>query len=605
MARPSFRNRNHISTAVQTPVIREDEKLFVGSVRKSQLITTFSFGSVVDFVEDTVIIAAPDYWQNDPDFDERKLYNENLSIITGKKFFVSPKTASTSNRFSKPKTVASYIFPEKLICSTPACGRIFDIKELSSKDRHKCPACKGNLVPSRFVMICSSGHMEDFPYDWWIHRGKKCKSGKASPRLALKNVNNRNDLAGLRGECLECGEQRGMELIFTDSAFKNYNCSCLYPHFRNPAALARYGCKKPVKVRLRSSSGVYFPICKSALLIPPWSKELENYCLKNYDFLINIPENVIPITIRNTASSQTIKESSDDIILRAWNYVKAHKSSASFRTYQDVLNDEYIVLSQSEEYRDHAFSSYRSDIPGKYKPHISRITVVDRLTITQAFCGFSRVFRSESSMAPVFQYKDKEWLPAVELHGEGIFIQFNENAVKTWLQGIGERYSKMEENFSESRFTGFSGYLPMYVMLHTFSHLFIREISNSCGYSAASIHEKIYSEYDKNSGKIIMCGVLIYVSSSDSDCSLGGLISIADNADLLEQIIDNMLERAKWCSGDPLCITSTSQGYKSLNYASCHDCTLLPETSCEIFNILLDRGSIVGLPDNESIGFFL
>lgn len=140
-------------------------------------------------------------------------------------------------------------------------------------------------------------------------------------------------------------------------------------------------------------------------------------------------------------------------------------------------------------------------------------------------------------------------------------------------------------------------------MLHTFAHLFIREISNICGYSAASIREKIYSEIsDKDEVK--MCGVLIFVSSSDRDCSLGGLISVADNEDVFEKIMDSMLDRASWCSGDPLCISSMKQGYKNLNYSACHDCTLLPETSCERFNCFLDRASIVGLPDNPNLGFF-
>ena len=104
--------------------------------------------------------------------------------------------------------------------------------------------------------------------------------------------------------------------------------------------------------------------------------------------------------------------------------------------------------------------------------------------------------------------------------------------------------------------------------------------------------------------KVKMCGVLIFVSSSDSDSSLGGLISIADNKDIFERIMDSMLDRASWCSGDPLCISSMKQGYKNLNYAACHDCTLLPETSCERFNCFLDRASIVGLPDNPALGFF-
>ena len=142
-----------------------------------------------------------------------------------------------------------------------------------------------------------------------------------------------------------------------------------------------------------------------------------------------------------------------------------------------------------------------------------------------------------------------------------------------------------------------------YVLLHTFAHLFIREISNICGYRAASIREKIYSEMD-DKNEIKMCGVLIYVSSSDCDSSLGGLISVADDEEMFERIMDCMLERASWCSGDPLCISATKQGYKNLNYAACHDCTLLPETSCECFNCFLDRAAIVGLPDNPDLGFF-
>ena len=160
----------------------------------------------------------------------------------------------------------------------------------------------------------------------------------------------------------------------------------------------------------------------------------------------------------------------------------------------------------------------------------------------------------------------------------------------------------MKKAMEDSKFT-LDEFSETYVMLHTFAHLFIREISNICGYSAASIREKIYSEIN-DKDEVKMCGVLIFVSSSDSDSSLGGLISIADNKDIFEKIMDSMLDRASWCSGDPLCISSMKQGYKNLNYAACHDCTLLPETSCERFNCFLDRASIVGLPDNPALGFF-
>lgn len=44
------------------------------------------------------------------------------------------------------------------------------------------------------------------------------------------------------------------------------------------------------------------------------------------------------------------------------------------------------------------------------------------------------------------------------------------------------------------------------------------------------------------------------------------------------------------------------QGFSSLNYAACHSCVLLPETSCEFRNVLLDRGAVVGRPENPKIG---
>ena len=138
-------------------------------------------------------------------------------------------------------------------------------------------------------------------------------------------------------------------------------------------------------------------------------------------------------------------------------------------------------------------------------------------------------------------------------------------------------------------------------MLHTFAHLLIRQIADECGYSAASIKERIYSDFsDKEDGE--MSGVLIYLSSSDSDGSMGGLISVAEDTELLDKVLKKMLQEAMWCSADPVCALSKHQGYESLNYAACYACTLLPETSCEFSNILLDRVSIVGQVDNYKLG---
>lgn len=48
-----------------------DKKISVGDIRKTQLITTYGVGAIVDFKNDTVVIASTDDWDYSPnDTDE-------------------------------------------------------------------------------------------------------------------------------------------------------------------------------------------------------------------------------------------------------------------------------------------------------------------------------------------------------------------------------------------------------------------------------------------------------------------------------------------------------------------------------------------------------
>ena len=139
-------------------------------------------------------------------------------------------------------------------------------------------------------------------------------------------------------------------------------------------------------------------------------------------------------------------------------------------------------------------------------------------------------------------------------------------------------------------------------MLHTFSHCLITTLSNESGYSNASIRERIYCPkyLGENSG---IAGILIYTASGDSEGSLGGLVR-QGLPGKIESIIQRALNEAKWCASDPVCIQSPGQGQDGCNLAACHNCALIPETSCENKNMLLDRGVLIGTLDNPSVGFF-
>jgi hypothetical protein len=134
------------------------------------------------------------------------------------------------------------------------------------------------------------------------------------------------------------------------------------------------------------------------------------------------------------------------------------------------------------------------------------------------------------------------------------------------------------------------------VLLHTLAHVLINEWSLEAGYPSASLRERLYAADD-------MAGVLVYTATSDSAGSLGGLVAQGE-PEPLDRAVRSAIRRAEWCSSDPLCMEAEAAGSTGTNLAACHACVMLPETSCEHNNILLDRALLVGTPEEPSLGFF-
>ncbi len=100
-----------------------------------------------------------------------------------------------------------------------------------------------------------------------------------------------------------------------------------------------------------------------------------------------------------------------------------------------------------------------------------------------------------------------------------------------------------------------------------------------------------------------MQGILIYTASGDSEGTMGGVVRQGKNG-RFETTLRRAIMHAAWCSSDPVCIEMDGQGPDSANLAACHGCCLLPETSCEEGNRLLDRAMLVGTPKHPETGFF-
>ena len=68
--------------------------------------------------------------------------------------------------------------------------------------------------------------------------------------------------------------------------------------------------------------------------------------------------------------------------------------------------------------------------------------------------------------------------------------------------------------------------------------------------------------------------------------------------------VRSALNAISWCSADPVCSEPPiSRLDLSENLAACHACLMVPETTCEGFNVALDRRSLLSQVNSGS-GFF-
>lgn len=581
----------------------------VGEVRKTQLITTHGPGAIVDFVNDTVMIAGIDHW----DWDRKEPGNshivnhENLQNLLDVDYFVEPKIDDRRRPFfaDKSEDIPAYRFPEMMYCTS--CKRLYHWSAFKNRTYNwqKCFCGQETLLASRFVVICENGHIEDFPYFEWVHWGMECPSGKPKESLSMFNIEGRSSIESLVVKCNNCGSVRKMVSAFNQGSLRDIKqCSGNSPWLSTKKG---NDCDKQLVTRLRSSSSVYFPAIVSGLSIPPWSAKLFSTLEKHYDILINyrdqhqaIREYIIP----------SLPNYSEEQIAQALEKLQESKKLRGARTWPDIYYDEYSALTYREE-RDEEFSSQFVEPPRGFEDYIEKVVAIDSLTEVVAFLGFTRVSPwtgrlNDEKLSPITS-KKKNWLPAAKMRGEGIFIQFRTELVEEWAEMVEDYYAPMLKNLHKTWMQNDRA-SASYIFLHTFAHLLIRQLAVESGYGVASLKERIYSTIPTSPGQetMTMSGILIYTASPDADGSLGGLVE-QSLPERLGPLIANMLDEARWCSSDPLCIDShgdQAQGFASLNYAACYACTLLPETSCEFRNVLLDRAALVGCPENPKMGFF-
>lgn len=626
-----------------------------GPIRRSQLISPFGVGAMVVVPGGTsLIISGLDTWyeprensRNDVDVEEFKVYEWRLQKLLGVDHFRLPPdhrdTFWSQGVVNAGLTIPSLRFPAWHFC--PSCRLLYEFPMYASGKRGKlkCPECEKNkktryMSQVRFIAMCDSGHVQDFPWREWVHR-----HGDPSCRENMRLISMGSATLGGQMVRCGCGKERSLNGITTSypdhSTFVSRNLLDNGDVYLCPGKKTWLGeaiqekCSSQLRGSLRNASNLYFAQIASSIYIPV----TEDPALLQIENLIQNPPISTILSTLSDVTTPTIDQMVRAIRKNAPRLVVEYSDAQVSATLDKVFGSENSALEEASiqeddqtafrraeyevlrtERNDDFLKIKKADLT-KYSnglgEYFSKIMHVSKMRETRVLTGFTRVFAENTqgrdhrqSMLWQNMPEDERWLPAYTVFGEGLYFELSEERVKSWEQesGVVARIASMQKQNSKmqtSRHLRERDITARFVLLHTFSHLLMNRLTFECGYSSAALRERIYVS---NSNHAPMCGVLIYTADGDSEGTMGGLVRMGKPGNL-EPVLIKAIENAKWCSSDPICMelgSGSGQGPDSCNLAACHNCALVPETACEEFNRFLDRGVIVGDFEGTINGYF-
>ncbi len=584
--------------------------------RSSQLINPFGPGAIIELGDESLILADPIFWPKNLESIQLERLTKELGIWELRK---PPILKGFHPNIDKTNAILAIRFPQWMFC--PRCRKMEKwSSERSKKNEDGIPLCENIkcknkiLVPMRFVAACDHGHLQDVPWVFWAHKNKHSSKCKASELYFKSSPEKGSGLDALYIECAnpDCGEKNSLKELMNQSALAGISCDDKQPwEFRNSEERK---CTQALQVLQRGASNLYYPIVRSALDIP-YDKLSQGNSLfqkiqqsSSFEDLQNALEQ--GKDNRVALFAEEISTECNLTIEEVINVAKhSEKEIRAFKIPQDtdLRIAEWEILS-SFDIEKRNTSTFKARIAKwehcetfGFEKIIERVVLLDKLREVRAFCGFERISPNDNVVQPkssVSYNSNKSWLPATEVFGEGVFLEFNQVYLNNWEKNASmqvlSRIEKIQSRYANCN----SKFLPnpniKFLIIHSLAHLLIRQLSFESGYSSGALRERIYADENQ-------AGLLIYTADGDSEGSLGGLVQQGEGNRLFPAILA-ALETANWCSNDPVCSEMESQGVMGLNMSACHSCTLISETSCEYNNLLLDRRLLIG---SENIsGFF-
>ncbi len=586
-----------------------------GTIRQSQIVTTFGPGAMVDLLDDAVLVGGLDFWSYDRNFVVPHIEEPRLRASIIERFRQLGRDLSQDQPFRAPPIgsdreptkyagVQVLEFPQWFVCQNLRCHALLRKDGLELKSHRYWHQCerekKAECVPVRFVLACKNGHIDEFPWLRFVHEMQETPRC-ASPSLTFEEGPTR-DFNEIVIRCA-CGgtaklNQVAGGLPLTCQGERPW----LGPEGKEECTEAK------TRLLVRTASNSYFPQVVSALSIPDPAGEVEGKVRSVWDVLKNATKELLPAFRQIEKVRIAIEGIADDVVLEVVKAIQDDKpvTQGPLRTAEF----KQLVASKPEVAGDLApsgstFFARTAKVKEGLPEGVARVVVAHKLREVMAQIGFTRIEPVSADLQGEYDLGVKtaalglttNWLPASEARGEGVFVQLDEKRVRAWEESEpvvsrGKELLAGYETWAKDvdaapPFPGVRFYL-----LHSLSHLLISAISLECGYAASALRERIYcgpSAKDPTP----MAAILLSTGTSGTEGTLGGLV---EQGRRIRSHLQRAWDLGRLCSNDPVCSSHSphdDHAERFLEGAACHGCLFVAECSCERFNRYLDRALVV------------
>ncbi|MBO6824472.1 MAG: hypothetical protein JJ883_19345 [Thalassospira sp.] len=340
------------------------DKSPVGAVRPSQILWTYGPGALIDLPSLSVITMGNDRWEKD-----RCIPIEEARLLAAVRNVLGPQVeglrvppfqqSEEVEAFSAEALIGVPVrpFPRWLRCVK--CGLLseydlglFKIKEDRFRPENTrfvhegCKGSKGNLpakdadaVPARFLMACRNGHLDDFPWHYFVHSGPSDCKGTLRFFESGASLQTEN----LWVKCDECGASRSMAHAFGKAGKENLpQCRGRHPH------LDRYDddCGEQARAVLLGATNSWFPITLSALAIPLSRDPISQLVQDGWDYFEDVEsEAEVSLVIKTLKKSGALPGIDKHTASAVWNVVATRKTEQALLQVIKTAKKKFFLTS--------------------------------------------------------------------------------------------------------------------------------------------------------------------------------------------------------------------------------------------------------------------